>query len=134
MTSKPNEMTMLENIYKAIYNECERRLYYPPESNQQIYQKILNAATTLYYNGLKSLKHADESLRLSEKEFTAQRIIEFLDSMHQIITDIDFPQTTEMKIKQLIKNYGLNSDELLIPTPSIEEDYLKTQIILNGIS
>lgn len=134
MPKQYKEIHQFENIYQAIYKECESNLYYPPENYQRIYQKILYAASTLYYSGVRIFHHQNILFTASDKCCTKESILELLTKIYCLITEINLPTTTEQKIQQLIEDYHLVSNELLIPYPSMEQEHFKIQTILNGIS
>ncbi len=131
MSDNDAKFTKLESIYKAIYNECESKLYYPPDDYQRIFQKIIHTSSTLFYSALRQLRRQNPLPNFNNKDLSIENIQALLLNIYNIIAGTDYPNVMEQKIKQLIKDYKLNPEELLIANPSDEKEYLRTQILLN---
>lgn len=131
MSENNVKLGKLEIIYEAIYNECESRLFYPPDDYQRIFQKIIHTSSTLFYNALRLVRKQKPLPNFSENDLNIENIQALLTKIHNIVSGEDYPNVMEQKIKQLITSYKLNPDKLLISTPSDEKEYLRAQILLN---
>lgn len=98
---------MIKNIYKDICSECQEYLYDATSVHHKIFQKIYNAATSLYY---------DAVLKSSEDDVAVKVLVEMKDVMQSL----SFPNEKEENIKQIFSYYGLDIKELLSLTPKIK--------------
>lgn len=130
MSDIGTKLKKIKTIHEAIYGECEKRLFYSPNDYQRFFQKIMNSSSNLSYNAMHLLKNQKTLPNFYEKNLSVENIQSLLIAIYNIVSNDDYPNVMEQKIRKLISGYKLNIDDLLITIPSDEKEYIKTKITL----
>lgn len=132
MKSK-NTIQQIENAYNAISGICEENIYDEQNLYHKTYEKIKNASSILLNNAMRLSRGQSSLIKSTNKILTIQDINTLMFKIYQILSSVEFSQTKEAEISKCISECNLNPKDILVLTPSREEQCVKIQALLNNL-
>lgn len=131
MTQK-DLIKQLEKIKQYIHNECGENLYDTSAANHLAYEKFENASLALFYNALYLYHNQPPTIITSQNPLTLTDTEELLFKIYQTLVSTDFVDIKENKIRQYIKSFNINPDDILTTNPEYEDEEVKIKNLLSG--
>lgn len=133
MTNYWNLIEQIELINDYIDEECQEYLYYLPQSNRCVFERIRNASMMLLNNAMRLLRNQTPIIKSATKPLTIERTKELMLKIYQTMIISEFPIIKENKIKKLMKEeFAVNPEELLRVNPPANKEEERIKILLNG--
>lgn len=112
--NKMNDSNRIKFLYRAISDHCDR---YNCSSNRilwEIFDRIYNAATTLFYATVNIRIKNKKSFVIDGKDFTTSDLEAMLKEVFFEIHKLNFAHEVFQNVQQIIKNRNINPDILLV--------------------
>lgn len=100
----------MKSVYDKICNQCNDYIYDVESVYQKLFQRIYNAATTLYC----SATFCDDRNKVD-----FERIKLVLTNINNTLSKLILPKEKEEDIQKILKLNGFDANKLLIETPAL---------------
>jgi len=113
----------IEMINEYIEDECQEYLYYAPNINKKIFERIKNASSTLLNNAMRLLRNQTPIIESEKGLLNLENTAKLMFKIYQELKTTDFPIIKENKIKNIIQEeFHLNPNNLLLPYPKLSNN------------
>ena len=133
MNKKYQIIEEITNIRNSIINECQKEIYCEYRLNSLVYQKTLNACNLLFNNALRIKRKQTSLIKELDRDKNLCTTKNILQKIYTAILSFEMPPKKENMIIKILKEYNIDENKLLIPTPTYRNDYASSCLILEGL-